>query len=259
MNIMNESVQTDSLSMNSYLYDYIYRCINGFSEHQGISYLSSVNAPSSIFIWLLLFFLSLTAIWLINNFVHWLRYKKRNANTLVNDIVSPLSVLAFLSGMALYFVGYAFGGTAHNFVTLLLRSMTSSLEMFISKSNLIGIAPNCRNSTFYMFCFVCTHTMAISVSIIFTVSCLWKRIVYWLRALSWIHFNNSTSSILHIFWGINERSVHLASDIYQKGNKKERIIFIDLPSAANPKEDYKKGGLVGLRKFNIELQFQLQA
>lgn len=59
------------------------------------------------------------------------------------------------------------------------------LEMFLSKSNLIGIANNCKESQTYMFCFAFIHASALTISTLFAVLCFGKRIQYWYIGFKW--------------------------------------------------------------------------
>ena len=177
------------------------------------------------------------------------RKEKRSLATFLNDILPETAFLVFSSGMALYYLGYAYSGTGENVLTLLLRSMLSSFEMFLSKSNLIGIANNCRESQAYMFLFAFLHAFAVIVSMIFAVTCFGKRVKDLLRGFAW-QYKSQTN--LHVFWGLNEKSILLAKDIYQQ--TRERIVFVDFPQK---EEENRNGqgfsGILGLLSYKINI------
>ena len=181
------------------------------------------------------------------------RKEKRSLATFLNDILPETAFLVFSSGMALYYLGYAYDGTGENALTLLLRAMLSSFEMFLSKSNLIGIANNCKESQAYMFLFAVIHALAVIVSMIFAVTCFGKRVKDLLRGFAW-QYKSQTN--LHVFWGLNEKSILLAKDIYQQ--TRERIVFVDFPQK---EEEFQNGqgfsGILGLLSYKINITKQI--
>ena len=136
----------------------------------------------------------------------------------VNEILPETAWLVFLSGMAIYYVGYAYAGTVDCVVTLVLRSALSAFEMFLSKSNLIGIAENCKNDSIYMFFFAFFHAAAVAVSMIFAVTCFGKRLLDYGRGFIWIYVPKKYR--LNVFWGLNEKSILLARKIYEESVSK---------------------------------------
>ena len=188
----------------------------------------------------------------------------------VNEILPETAWLVFLSGMAIYYVGYAYAGTVDCVVTLVLRSALSAFEMFLSKSNLIGIAENCKNDSIYMFFFAFFHAAAVAVSMIFAVTCFGKRLLDYGRGFIWIYVPKKYR--LNVFWGLNEKSILLARKIYEESVSKnsedsedreerefkERIVFVDWPQA---QEENKTGqsfsGIMGLLTYRTNAAKQL--
>lgn len=167
-------------------------------------------------------------------------------------------LLTFFSGALIYYIGYDYAGTEKNPITLLLRSALSSFEMFLSKSNLIGIADNCKASAWYMFCFSVTHTLAVVLSTIFAVTCFSKRILHWLRGIWWIY--GKSADAVDVFWGLNERSYMLARDIYksQKDGFNDHIVFVDFPEETQqPASGQSFSGLLGLFSYKINVIRQI--
>ena len=161
-----------------------------------------------------------------------------------------------MCGVAIYFIGYDYAGTGENMVTLLLRSVLSSFEMFLSKSNLIGIADNCKGDEVYMFFFAIIHTLALTISTLFAVLCFGKRIQYWCRGIKWRFIGSS--AVTNVFWGFNERSFVLAHDIANKSTTKERFIFVDFPlHEESPSKGQSFSGILGLFSYKIHALRQM--
>lgn len=243
----------DNNKDNSELFDKLYAWINGDPTLSGLrktldrlfNGLFEINWIDFCFAIICLFCLLCLCC-----FVKELTRKgKRNFATFINDILPETAFLVFSSGMAIYYLGYAYGGTGENALTLLMRSILSSFEMFLSKSNLIGIATNCKESPTYMLLFAIFHAWAVIVSMIFAITCFGKRIKDWFRGLAWQYKSKAN---LHVFWGLNEKSILLAKDIYQQ--TRERIIFVDFPQK---EEEYRNGqgfsGILGLLSYKINI------
>ena len=189
---------------------------------------------------------------------------KFNFPSQISEVLPETAWFVFVSGMAIYYVGYAYAGTVDCFMTLVLRSALSAFEMFLSKSNLIGIAENCKDNSIYMFCFAFFHAAAVAVSMIFAVACFGKRLFDYVKGIIWIYA--PTKYRLNVFWGINEKSILLAKDIYKKSYEqkseerefKERIVFVDWPQA---QEENKTGqsfsGIMGLLTYKTNAAKQL--
>ncbi len=181
---------------------------------------------------------------------------RTNASAFVNIILPKAAWFVFSFGVAIYYIGYDYGGTDGNVITLTLRSVLSGFEMFLSKSNLIGIAENCKSNTWYMFCFALIHALAIIISMIFAVACFWKRIIDWFWATIWQH--STSKSKLNVFWGLNEKSILLAKDIYTASKGKERIIFIDIPQENNEQTSGQSfSGIMGLLSYKSNILKQI--
>lgn len=123
--------------------------------------------------------------------------KRRESRSLRNGAFISLVIACYLLGVLVYFCGYDFAGTSQSVIALLLRSMLSGFEMFLSKSNLIGIAENCKNDPVYMTWFAFVHTLAIILSTFFAVACFWKRIKDWVRSKP----GDSLEMMLPMFFG----------------------------------------------------------
>lgn len=191
---------------------------------------------------------------------------KFNFPSQISEVLPEIAWFVFVSGMVIYYVGYAYAGTVDCVVTLVLRSALSAFEMFLSKSNLIGIAENCKGNSIYMLCFAFFHAAAVAVSMIFAITCFGKRLIDYGRGLIWKFVPKKYH--LNVFWGLNEKSILLARKIYQENkageeNKaekkiKERIVFVDWPQS---QEENKTGqsfsGIMGLLTYKTNAAKQL--
>ena len=196
----------------------------------------------------------LIALW--NFLLQWLKKNSSRRISRENKAFTHSAVGVFVCGVVIYFIGYDYEGTGENMVTLLLRSVLSSFEMFLSKSNLIGIADNCKKNEVYMLCFAIIHTLALTISTLFAVLCFRKRIQYWYRGIKWRFIGSS--AVTNVFWGFNERSFVLAHDIANKSTTKERFIFVDFPlHEESPSKGQSFSGILGLFSYKINALRQM--
>lgn len=195
----------------------------------------------------------LIALW---NLLKWLKKNSSRRISRENKAFTHSAVGVFVCGVVIYFIGYDYAGTGENMVTLLLRSVLSSFEMFLSKSNLIGIADNCKKSEVYMLCFAIIHTLALTISTLFAVLCFGKRIQYWCRGKKWRLIGSR--AVTNVFWGFNERSFVLAHDIANNSTTKERFIFVDFPlHEESPSKGQSFSGILGLFSYKIHALRQM--
>lgn len=195
----------------------------------------------------------LIALW---NLLKWLKKNSSRRISRKNKAFTASAVGVFVCGVVIYFIGYDYEGTGENWVTLLLRSVLSSFEMFLSKSNLIGIADNCKENEVYMFFFAIIHTAALTISTLFAVLCFRKRIQYWWRGFKWRFIGSNV--VTNVFWGFNERSFVLAHDIANKSTTKERFIFVDFPlHEESPSKGQSFSGILGLFSYKINALRQM--
>lgn len=195
----------------------------------------------------------LIALW---NFLKWLKKNSSRRISRKNKAFTHSAVGVLVCGVVIYFIGYDYEGTGENIVTLLLRSVLSSFEMFLSKSNLIGIADNCKENEVYMFFFAIIHTAALAISTLFAVLCFGKRIQYWWRGIKWRFIGSNV--VTNVFWGFNERSFVLAHDIANKSTTKERFIFVDFPlHEESPSKGQSFSGILGLFSYKINALRQM--
>ena len=149
---------------------------------------------------------------------------KTKLNHFVSEKIKFLAAGIFISGIILYMIGYWDEGSKGNILTLFFRSSLSSLEMFVSHSDLIEVRHSMHENALYMFVFALVHFLAVLLSailIIPLIAYIWhsKHVLRKLR-----------SPRIFIFWGESTSSFMLAEDIIrtQKDND-YRILFIETP------------------------------
>lgn len=239
-----ETIVSDSLTAVS---DVFQQLPNGWSIFNWL------NINNIVPFWILVSLLCLGFVVLVYN-VGCMFLKHGSRTSLRRSVFTSAVWTVLLGGMLVYYVGYDYAGTSQNVLTLLLRSLLSALEMFLSKSNLIGIAEDCKDSMWYMFSFSLVHTLAVVLSAIFAVACFGRRIRHWFKRIYW--WFTSCGKDYYVFWGLNERSYNLASDIYKQ--RLGRIVFVDFPAVA---EVTQKGmnfsGLLGLFSYKLSAARQM--
>ena len=139
--------------------------------------------------------------------------------------------LIWMCGVILYMVGFNEHGSAASNVALLLRSCLSSMEMFVSHSDLIEVNEKFHGNPTYMALFALTHFCAVAISAIFILRLFGFRLVSWVKVMkayicSWLPLNCN----YYVMFGVNSNTLMLANSIHKKRKEeKQRIIFINMP------------------------------
>lgn len=81
--------------------------------------------------------------------------------------LKTIACMVFLTGIVLYAIGFNELGSRNNLLVLLLRASVSSLEMFVSESDMLEVKHSLHDSPLYMTVFAITHFSAVFVSAIF--------------------------------------------------------------------------------------------
>ena len=122
-----------------------------------------------------------------------------------------IAACVFLVGVMVYMIGFDWEGSRNNLLVLFLRASVSSLEMFVSESDLIEVKHELKDSQFYMTIFSITHFTAVFVSAIFIIRLFGLRLMsmfrLWWNGI-WRHGDK-----LYVFWGVNEKSLTVAESI----------------------------------------------
>lgn len=145
-----------------------------------------------------------------------------------------LKIQAFfiwMCGVVLYMVGFNEHGSAASNIALLLRSCLSSMEMFVSHSDLIEVKEELHGNPTYMALFALTHFCAVAISAIFILRLFGFRLlslvkIVWAYMLSWLQKDCN----YYVMFGVNSNTVALAKSISKsKSNEHHYILFINMP------------------------------
>lgn len=146
---------------------------------------------------------------------------------IINNLM-PYACAIFIVGFILYFIGFNGGGNESNTIALFFRSVTASMEMFVSESELIEVEKGAKESQLYMSFFAVTHFLAICISAAFILHILGIRAISYLKMrLTW----RRQKKDLYVFFDLSQESVNLAKDICKSNNKGKdfRIVFVKTP------------------------------
>ena len=176
--------------------------------------LSKEDVPVDFFSWDMLGAIALLAILLMVGVfvIAHLKSKKSKAKSIVGLII-------FLAGCWIYFIGFSYGGCENNIWALTLRSCMSSLEMFISKSDLLGVNPACKANHLYMTLFSTIHALAIAFSGYVAISYLGVRFSSKLKIFINHKLLKKEIKELNVFIGYNELSYTLANDWHKQSSE----------------------------------------
>lgn len=134
-------------------------------------------------------------------------------------------------GVILYMIGFNEHGSAESNIALLLRSCLSSMEMFVSHSDLIEVNEELHENATYMALFALTHFCAVAISAIFILRLFGFRLLSWIEVVllymwSWMRGDCN----YYVMFGVNANTLTLAKSIRQKRKfERQCIIFINMP------------------------------
>lgn len=146
---------------------------------------------------------------------------------IINNLM-PYACAIFIAGFILYFIGFNGEGNESNTIALFFRSVTASMEMFVSESELIEVEEGAKESQLYMSFFAVTHFLAICISAAFILHILGIRAISYLKMrLTW----RRQKKDLYVFFDLSQESVNLAKDICKSNNEGKgfRIVFVKTP------------------------------
>ena len=146
-----------------------------------------------------------------------------------------------LAGIIIYSIGFYYEGTKNNIVALITRSIISSVEMFVSHSDLIEVRPECKENPIYMAIFSLIHFLAvfINISILFNYFGLQLSALKIVR--SWL--NAPEGSNLHLFVGECAATKILSADI-RENEPDAWIIWVPYYEGSEKKGGFSIGSLI---------------
>lgn len=142
-------------------------------------------------------------------------------------------------GVVLYMIGFNWEGSRNNLLVLFLRSTISSLEMFVSQSELIEVSHHLKESHLYMVVFSLVHFLAVFISAIFVIRLFGLRLLSMVRM--WFSSRLYHKPDLYVFWGVNDVTMtvaeSLAKSVRQRhetvgqtdAGKKSLVVFVNMP------------------------------
>ena len=152
-------------------------------------------------------------------------FKRSVRKHLINHLM-VYAIIVFGVGVLLYMFGFNYEGTAGNLMALILRSVTASMEMFVSESELIEVQEACKEDVLYMLLFAVTHFLAICVSAAFIIHLLGIR----LKSYVYMRWSWSRKKELFVYFDLSQESLSLAKDIYRARKLKDyQIVFVKTP------------------------------
>lgn len=131
--------------------------------------------------------------------------------------ISALSILA--GGTVLYMFGYSMEPVHQGGVTLLLRSVLSSAEMFVTHHDLLEIETIQEESKLFLDLFFLFYTAAIMTTVSTVISIFSKRVI-----TSLLLTFHKKMEIKHVFLGYSHKGVTLARTITDG-----KVAFIEFP------------------------------
>jgi len=150
------------------------------------------------------------------------------ASRLNIKVLRSSALLLFLCGMALYCYGFTISNSLEGPFTILLRSALSSVELFVSHTDLIEIEP-AQEEPFFLDLFIFVYACAVVTSISAIISLFGKRAM---TKISLKLYARRKIKVSHVFFGIDSNSICLAKRI----DKNEKIAFVEFPSEEEAKE-----------------------
>ena len=176
-------------------------------------------------------------------------------------IMSILALLAFLSGIFLYSIGFANRGN-YGHITFVIFAIISSAEMFLLKSEYSLISDVCKDSPGYMLMFSITYLTAIFCSIMFILRAIGIRLGAWFKMLiARITSPLNSGYDLYVFFYPTNAVIQLAKSIYKQHKwhkKKVKLLFICKPHEENygKKDIAQMIGLYSDKKEQIDKIFR---
>ena len=129
----------------------------------------------------------------------------------------------WLLGTLLYLYGFMHEEIEEGFVSMLLRAMLSSVELFVSHTDLLEIE-EVQHEPYFLELFIFTYACAVVTSISALISLFGQRLTTKIR----LKYKNERIS--HVFFGMDEKTFALAKSISDRGQLNgSKIAFVVFP------------------------------
>lgn len=174
----------------------------------------------------------------------WLRWKTiRQPKPIDIKSVFLRFLLVWIAGFLVYFVGFFVEGTKESVLAFGLRPALSSLELFVSHSDLLEVADNMKEDQWYMLAFTCVYFSAIYTSLSFFL----ELVSYRIHAFRRIHLaRKRLCETLYLFVNVNDHVEEMAHSIYQQHEAEGKLKDIRMLFLEN---DHADGG--GIKRLNL--------
>ena len=184
-------------------------------------------------------------------------YQRKEWRKKVMDHLMGCAIVVFLMGVGLYAVGFWHEGTENNILAALFRSVTASMEMFVSESELIEVHEVCKDNLLYMLLFSTVHFLAICISAAFIIHLMGLRF----RSYVKMRFALKSQRDVYVFFDLSQESVNLAKDICRTREEQARrnyqIVFVKTPTEKSHLERFSFSHILNLSDGGNEIMGEL--
>lgn len=184
-------------------------------------------------------------------FYNLLKYGKDSLleNILQGKILRCLIGVVFIIGFGLYTLGFNHDGSEGHFIAVIPRALLSSLQMFLSQSDLNDIDSFWKNNVLYVCIFSVTHFVATLITALLIIKMIGFRLRNWVRLRN--AKNNLAEKECYVFWGMNPQSHTLAHNIKDKYKNDPNLVLIFVKSVVDD-FGYGEPQSVGIERiFNV--------
>lgn len=174
----------------------------------------------------------------------FLIFRHRNMRRHVIRHLIHYALGVFVSGTLIYIIGFSTEGTGHNPLVLCLRSVIASMEMFLSESELIEVAPLMKENPYYMIAFSIIHFLAVCISAAFILHIIGIRCRSFIR----MRLASQKDSDVFVFFDLSQESINLAKNIYREYTRHKDDNGPDTHADTDVKDKKRKCQIVNLAK-----------
>jgi hypothetical protein len=173
--------------------------------------------------------LLIVAILLLLAGVYFIFFKRKKGGfqRYVRKFLLPVT---FISGFTVYFIGYEVGNSGCNLYTIfpnILESLFSTARLFILGNDLVELEPPFKHEPVFHALFSLIAALASFIFISVMVGVFFKD---WLVRLK---IRSTRASENHFFFGINQSSAALATDLLKSGSNRLVVFISDMAENEN--------------------------
>ena len=169
-------------------------------------------------------------------------YKKRWNDDYENKYLTFCFVVVWVMGFVVYDIGMCpdtlESATEAFWAALGVAPMAivHAFEMFVLQSDVSAIHEGCHNSTSFMTFFSLAHLSAAIISLVFVIKHFGFNVVSGLQRIWKTRIRVKDMQSLYVFWGMNEATYHLATDVIGKERSEKGLSKIMVVRINNDKE-----------------------